>query len=129
MKLEKSTIYGIGIFLVLVLGGYFLLGNDSENYNNGNVANTGGENVQEITIGMKNYNYYPNTINVKVNVPVRIKLDESVSGCFRDFTIREFGIRKHLQTPTDYVEFTPTKTGTFTFACSMGMGTGKLIVS
>ena len=33
-----------------------------------------------------------------------------------------------LQTPTDYVEFTPTKKGTFGFACSMGMGTGTLIV-
>ena len=84
--------------------------------------------VQEIILSMKNYNYYPNTIKAKVGVPVRIFLDESVVGCYRSFTIRDFGIAKYLKTPNDYVEFTPTKKGTFRFACSMGMGTGTLIV-
>ena len=84
--------------------------------------------IQEITLSMKNYNYYPQTIKVKVNEPVRIYLDNSVGGCYRAFTIRSLGISKRLQTPKDYVEFTPTEKGTFGFACSMGMGTGTLIV-
>ena len=84
--------------------------------------------MQKIVLGIKNYNYYPNTIKVKAGEPVRIYLDNSVVGCYRSFTIREFGIAKYLKTPNDYIEFTPNKKGTFRFACSMGMGTGTLIV-
>ena len=84
--------------------------------------------TQEVVLSMKNYNYYPNTIKVKSDIPVRIYLDESVVGCYRGFTIRDFGINKYLKTPEDYIEFTPNKKGTFVFACSMGMGTGKIIV-
>ena len=40
----------------------------------------------------------------------------------------ELGISKYLGTPNDYIEFTPTEKGTFRFACSMGMGTGTLVV-
>ena len=86
------------------------------------------EDVQVIVLGIKNYNYYPNTVTVKANEPVRIYLDSSVSGCLRSFTIKDFGIAKNLPTPNDYVEFTPTKPGIYPFACSMGMGTGTLIV-
>ena len=84
--------------------------------------------VQNVVLGIKNYNYYPNTINVKVGMPVRISLDNSVVGCYRSFTIKELGIAKNLQTPNDYVEFVPEKKGTYRFACSMGMGHGTLIV-
>lgn len=77
---------------------------------------------------MKNYNYYPNTIRVKVNQPVEIYLDESVGGCFRDFTSRELGIHEYLKTQQDKITFTPVKKGTFAFACSMNMGRGTLIV-
>ena len=84
--------------------------------------------IQEITLSMKNGNYYPNTIKVKVNQPVRIYLDNSVGGCYRSFTIRSLGVNKYLQSPKDYVEFTPTEKGTFGFACSMNMGRGTLIV-
>ena len=125
--MEKSTIYGIGIFLLIVIGGYFLIGS-SENINENVVDSGNSGDFQKVTIGMKNYNYYPNIINVEAGKTVRLSLDSSVSGCFRDFTIRELGIRKYLRTPSDYVEFTPTKPGTYRFACSMGMGTGTLIV-
>ena len=125
--MEKTTIYGIGIFLLIVIGGYFLIGS-SENINENVVDSGNSGDFQKVTIGMKNYNYYPNTINVESGKTVRLSLDSSVSGCFRDFTIRELGIRKYLRTPSDYVEFTPTKPGTYRFACSMGMGTGTLIV-
>ncbi len=96
--------------------------------NNAGNALAGNGNVQKVVIGVRNYNYYPNTITVKVGQPVSISLDESVSGCLRDFTIRDFGIREYLRTPQDTIEFTPDKKGTFTFACSMGMGRGRLIV-
>jgi len=128
IKIRKSILYIFGIIALILVGGFFMLKNGIES-SAGNIVdrNSNGD-VQKIIIGMKDYNYYPNTIKVKAGSSVSISLDESVYGCFRDFTIREFGIREYLKTPQDAVEFTPTKKGTYTFACSMGMGTGTLIV-
>jgi plastocyanin domain-containing protein len=122
----KSAHYIIGIVIILVLIGFFVFssGSSSSNSNSG----TGSGTTQEVTLSYKNYNYYPQTITVKANQPVKIYLDSSVKGCFRQFVIKDFGINKHLKSPSDYIEFTPTKTGTFVFQCGMGMGTGKLIV-
>lgn len=88
----------------------------------------GSGEVQEITLSMKNYNYYPNTITVKAGQPVSITLDNSVGGCYRSFVIRDLGVSKYTKSPSDTIDFTPTKKGTFRFACSMGMGTGTIIV-
>ncbi len=124
--MSKTIFYSILIIVLVIAGGYFLLGKSTVN---GNAVDdsTGGD-YQKVTLSIKNYNYYPNTVTVKVNQLVRIYLDESVTGCLRSFTIRDFGVAKNLRTPNDYVEFTPTKKGSFRFSCSMGMGTGTLIV-
>ena len=128
MKIKKSTLYYIlGTIILLVIAGSFMLKTISSSTGNLVELKSNGE-AQKIVIGVKDYNYYPNTIKVKVGVPLSISLDKSVYGCLRDFTIRDFGIRKYLKTPEDTIEFTPTKKGTFKFACSMGMGTGTLIV-
>jgi len=127
MKIKKTTIYLTGIIFILIIAGYLMI--DFSSANGANEIDFGsGEDAQKVVIGMKNYNYFPNTVRVKVNRSVQISLDDSVYGCFRDFTLRELGVREYLKTPNDIVEFTPTKKGTYTFACSMGMGTGKLIV-
>jgi plastocyanin domain-containing protein len=126
MKNKYLTIIAI---IILVAGGIFLMkGSNSGTGNATQDDNQGSGNYQKVVIGIKNYNYYPNTITVKVNQPVRIYLDKSVVGCYRSFNMRDFGISKYLATEKDYIEFTPTKTGSFKFACSMGMGTGTLVV-
>jgi plastocyanin domain-containing protein len=125
--MEKSTLYGFAIFFLMVFGGYFFLQGGVDAGTTGNAVALNGE-IQEVTIGMKNYNYNPNVVKVGVGKTVRIRLDDSVYGCFRDFTVREFGVRKYLRGTDDYVEFVPDKKGTFTFSCSMGMGVGKLVV-
>ena len=123
-KMQNSTIIGLILFIIVLVGGFMFINGKSSV--NGDVIADGD--AQIITLGIKDYNYYPNTITVKANQPVRIYLDESVGGCYRSFTVREFGVSKYLRSPEDYVEFVPTKTGTFGFSCSMGMGTGTLIV-
>jgi plastocyanin domain-containing protein len=128
MKIKRSTLYGLGILILIIGAGLFLTQGKSDAGITGNVVSASGGAVQEVVIGMKNYNYYPNTVTVKAGQPVKLSLDESVYGCFRDFTIRELNVRKYLRTPQDSVTFTPTEKGTYTFACSMGMGTGKLVV-
>ena len=123
--MKNATILIIIATIVVSVGAFVLVnGNVKENPD----EEIKGNNIQEITLGIKNYNYYPNTITVKEGIPVRISLDKSVTGCLRSFTIRDFGVAKVLRTPEDYIEFVPDKKGTFTFACSMGMGKGKLIV-
>ncbi len=126
MAIKKTTLYLALTLILIAVAGFFLVGKDNSTGNT--TGNAGNGEIQKITIGMKNLNYYPNTITVKANQPVRIFLDSTATGCFRGLTIRDFGIAKYLKTPSDYVEFTPTKKGTFRFACSMGMGTGTLVV-
>jgi len=127
MKIKKTALYFVLTIILIIGAGYFLLGKESLNQNE--IPNDfGGGDFQKVVLGVKNLNYYPNTITVQYGKPVRIYLDSSVSGCLRSFTIRDFGVAKYLKTPSDYVEFTPNKKGTFRFACSMGMGTGTLIV-
>ena len=58
--------------------------------------------AQKVTIGMKNGNYYPNTLTVNAGQPVELALDSSVAGCFRSFTIRELGISKYVKTLFDF---------------------------
>lgn len=115
------------IVAILVVGGYFMLGGGSSSGINGNVVSANGE-IQEVVLGMKNYNYYPEKVSVGAGNTVRLSMDDSAYGCFRDFTLREFGVRKYLATPSDYVEFVADKKGTYTFSCSMGMGIGTLVV-
>ena len=58
-----------------------------------------------------------------------LESNEILTGCpTLTFTIRQLGLAKRLTTPSDTLDFTPTQKGTFRFACSMGMGTGTLIV-
>src|SRR3989339_690282 len=83
--------------------------------------------IQKITLSMKG-NYYPNTINVKSGIPVEITLDSSVRGCYRSFSIPKLDVSKYSSSPTDTIKFTPNEKGTFRFQCSMGMGTGTIIV-
>lgn len=128
IKIKKTTLYIIGIVILVVIGFYFTGGSSSGTGTGKVLGASGSGDVQKIVLGIKNGNYYPNTVNVEVNRPVRIYLDSSVKGCYRTFVIKSFGVSKNLATPSDYVEFTPTKEGTYGFACSMGMGTGKIIV-
>ncbi len=127
MKIRKTTLYFFGILVLIGLSVYLILTNLAEVDGVKDLGVVNGDS-QKVVIGMKNFNYYPQVVRVKVNQPVEIYLDDSVQGCFRSFTIRDFGVNEYLENPEDKIIFTPTKTGSFRFACSMGMGTGTLIV-
>ncbi|HLD18623.1 MAG TPA: cupredoxin domain-containing protein [Candidatus Nanoarchaeia archaeon] len=129
MKMNPMILLSIGIILMLAIPLYLVMASNNNEGNAAKINNGGGSgDVQKVVIGFKNFNYYPNTITVKAGKPVSISLDPSVTGCYRGFTIRDFGISKYLQTPQDTIMFTPTVPGTYRFSCSMGMGTGTLIV-
>lgn len=92
-------------------------------------AETGETGVQEIKVTVKG-GYSPDVIVVKRGIPVRLNFfRDETSSCSEQIVFGDFGIAKDLpafkSTP---VEFTPEKTGEFTFACGMNMLRGKLIV-
>lgn len=128
--MEKSTYIGLGIFILIVVGGFLFLRGDSSVTDNV-IAEEGpilpGE-TQQVVIGEKDFNYYPNEIRVKANQPVELTLDKSVTGCLRSFNIKDLGVQKSSRNPDDKITFIPTKKGNFRFACSMGMGYGSIIV-
>ena len=102
------------------------INNLQENKNSSNLLIN--SEIQKITLSMKG-DYYPNTIKVKLGVPIEITLDSSVQGCYRSFSIPELGVSKYLLNLSDTVKFTPNKKGTFRFQCSMGMGKGTIIIA
>ena len=81
-----------------------------------------GENVQEITSELTGYGYP--AITVKAGIPVKwtIKAPKgSLNGCNYAITIPEYKIEKTLGIGDNVIEFTPGRTGTFTYSCWMGM--------
>lgn len=131
--MKNSIILSLTILLVLVVGSFVFSSyrdldiKTIDTITDVNAA-ANAEDVQKITLGMKNYNYYPNTITVKEGRPVELTLDDSIYGCLRSFTVKDLGVSKYSRSSGDVITFTPTKKGTFRFSCSMGMGYGTIIV-
>lgn len=85
--------------------------------------------VQQIKIKVQG-GYSPDRIEVKRGKPVRLLFTRQESNsCTEQVIFGEFGISKMLpQGQTVPVEFTPDKSGEFTFHCGMNMVRGQLIV-
>ncbi len=127
-SISKKTIFLIVGMLAIILVGYFFVSGKGLT-GNAAFADDGSSDVQRITLSFKNYNYYPNTINVEEGKPVEITLDSSIRGCYRSFNIRALGISQSSASPSDTIKFTPIQKGSFEFACGMRMGTGTIIVN
>jgi len=86
--------------------------------------------VQKVTIQALNNGYSPNRLTVKAGVPVELTVTSNETySCAAAFVFREFGISTFLKaTDSQTFTFTPTKTGKFTYSCSMGMYTGVMEV-
>ena len=121
----------ISVFLLVAIRNYFSnfqITKDIVKEVDAGIKNNGEEQVVDLSV--KNYNYYPNTINLKYNIPAKIVVDTSkVKGCLQSIVIPDFGIRKFVRANDNIISFTPNKKGTFSFSCSMGMGFGKIVVN
>ncbi|MSS74628.1 hypothetical protein EXS73_00210 [Candidatus Pacearchaeota archaeon] len=124
MEFRKTTLFILGIIILGVLGFFFFGSSPSSN---GNVV-VGNEDAQQVTLGFKDGNYYPQTITVQAGTPVELTIDGSVTGCFRSFNVKALNIQEYSKDPSEPVRFTPTKPGTYRFVCGMGMGSGILLV-
>ncbi len=66
---------------------------------------------------------YP-TITVQAGMPVKWVIDApegSINGCNNRIFIPEYNIEYQFKKGKNVIEFTPSKTGTFSFSCWMGM--------
>ena len=86
--------------------------------------------VQEINMNVDASGYSPNSFVIKEGVPVKWNVNVLVlTSCNSELVMREYGIDKNLQKGLNVIEFTPTKTGTISFTCGMGMLHGSFIVT
>ena len=117
-----AVLVGAGLLILLVLWYFF---GEKERI----VANIRDSGLQEVKITVKG-GYSPDVIVVKQGVPVRLDFyrDETAS-CSEEVVFGDFGIARQLPAfKTTPIEFTPDKSGEFTFTCGMNMMRGKLIV-
>lgn len=78
--------------------------------------------VQEISSKITRYGYP--AITVKAGIPVKWTLSAdkgALNGCNSALVIPEYNIQKALEVGDNIIEFTPERTGTFTYTCWMGM--------
>lgn len=71
---------------------------------------------QVLSIEAGNIFFKPKSFTVKVNQPVTVNFTNKGS---HTFTIDELGVNSKLQEASGSFTFTPTKTGSFTFYCSV----------
>ena len=86
-----------------------------------NIAEMNG-NEQVITTEFKSGQYVP--IVVQKGVPVKWIInvtDSELNGCNNPVTVPKYNITKKLVPGKNVITFTPTKEGTITYTCWMGM--------
>lgn len=80
-----------------------------------------GDGVQTVETSLSG-GYTP--ITVVAGTPVKWTISatkKTLTSCNRTIEIPEFDIEKTLSAGDNVIEFTPTKAGTFTYTCWMGM--------
>lgn len=87
------------------------------------------EDLQIIKMEQASRGYIPNTLEVKVNKPVRWIINSSNPySCASSLVVPSLSVNRRLEAGENIIEFLPTQTGEIRFACSMGMYTGVIRV-
>ncbi len=90
-------------------------------------ASSPSEDAQVVLLGLSRSGYTPNPITVEAGKPVVLKNDGSLQGCGLYVVSPELGINANFAKEESY-SFTPTKKGSYTLSCSMGMFKGVINV-
>jgi plastocyanin domain-containing protein len=119
---EIVVLFGGTILIALIL--WYFFGDRAKTEATADVSG-----VQEVSIIVKG-GYVPDTIQVRAGQPVRLKFyRDETSACSEQVVFGDFGIARDLPAyKTTAIEFTPDRSGEYTFTCGMNMLRGKLIV-
>jgi plastocyanin domain-containing protein len=85
---------------------------------------------QSMTVKITERGYEPTTMRIRKGVKTRVTFVRTTDAtCAKEIVVADFNIKRTLQLNQPVaVDLTPTKSGTFTFACGMNMMAGQLIV-
>ena len=85
---------------------------------------------QAARIVLNEKGYQPASIQLRAGIPARLTFVRQVEAtCGTEIVLAAYGIKKELPLNQPVtVDFTPAKTGEFSFACGMNMLKGKLVV-
>lgn len=122
----KQLFIGLALaaLVVLVAGNAYL---GSSGVTGASVKEIFAGEAQVVTIGLDQGGYLPREFTVKANQPVTLRNDGTLKGCSIYPNQPEIGMAGDFSKSNDYT-FTPTKKGTFTFTCGMGMWKGTINV-
>jgi len=88
------------------------------------------EGFQTVRMDVTRNGYSPNKLSIKNGVPVKWIINvQQLTGCNRVLLMPAYNIRVNLVQGEQTVEFTPTKTGTVSWSCGMGMLRGSFTVT
>lgn len=120
--MNKNLVYLGAIVLVVLLGAFILWPNAPTT----STVNTGD--AQKIELNEQGSRYQD--VVVEADKPIQLSAGRSVTGCARSVVFNLDGktYSKYLTTPDDVLTLPALKKGTYNFACSMGMVSGRLIV-
>ena len=117
------------LIMVLVVGGFMFVNGKNGTANavlDGSQVIQGQ--MQKVVLSQEGLNYKDAV--VEEGKPISLSADSSVGGCLRSvvFNLNGKKYSKYLRNPEDTLKLPALSKGTYNFACSMGMGYGKLIV-
>lgn len=90
-----------------------------------------GCNVQTVRMEIsRERGFYPREFTVKKGIPVDFAIDAKVvpGGCMSVLIIPDYNVAHQFQQGENHIAFTPTRTGTLPFTCSMGSRMGQFTV-
>lgn len=136
-SLERLT-FGVGAFVVAlgianVGNGATLLGWQGLSFANASTTVAAPviiDGRQFVTMEASVFGYNPEVITVRKGYPVDWEIYGGTNlGCASTLVMGAFNVQSMIRPGENKITFTPTKTGTFPFSCSMGMVKGTMIVT
>lgn len=135
--LERLT-FGVGAFVVAlgianVGNGATLLGWRGFSFGDASITVAAPvlvDGKQLVTMEASAFGYNPDVITVRKGYPVDWEVYGGKNlGCASTLVMNAFNVKSAIRPGDNTIAFTPTKTGTFPFSCSMGMVRGTMIVT
>lgn len=100
-----------------------------QNYTNDSDTDMENDDIQYVSSTLES-GHYPD-ITVKAGTPVKWTIHaekSSINGCNYKILLPDFDTECVFEEGDNTIEFTPKKTGIYTYSCWMGMITGKIYV-